>query len=47
MEHKQPSKDKAGDNEIEFKKSREYKRFKALLKKVVKAPPMRKNSRTK
>jgi hypothetical protein len=26
----------------EFKKSREYKRFKKLLKRVIKAPPMRK-----
>jgi len=26
----------------EFKKSREYKRFKKLLKQAIKAPPMRK-----
>jgi hypothetical protein len=29
--------------DAEFTKSREYKRFKKLLRKVVKAPPMRKD----
>jgi hypothetical protein len=47
MEQKRPLKDKAEDSETEFKKSREYKRFKALLKKVVKAPPMRKRESDK
>jgi hypothetical protein len=47
MEHKQPPKDKAEDSDKEFKKSREYKKFKALLKKVVKAPPMRKSNAQK
>jgi len=28
----------------EFKKSREYRRFKKLLKQVIKAPPMRRSS---
>ena len=44
MEHKQPLKAKGEDNESEFKKSREYKRFRTLLKRVVKAPPMRKGT---
>lgn len=35
--------DKAEESkkEPEFKKSREYRRFKKLLKQVIKAPPMR------
>lgn len=42
-EHKQPPKEKAEDKEPYLRKSSEYRRFKALLRKVVKAPPMRKN----
>jgi hypothetical protein len=42
MEHKRSTKDKVEDKETEFKKSPEYKRFKALLRKVVKAPPLKK-----
>jgi hypothetical protein len=41
MEHNKPAKEKAEDKEAEFKKSPEYRKFKALLRKVVKAPPMK------
>ncbi len=40
MEHEKPP-DKGAEKEPEFKKSREYRAFKKLLKRVVKAPPMR------
>ena len=40
MEHAKPPNDKAEDKEPDIKKSREYRRFKALLKKVIKAPPL-------
>jgi hypothetical protein len=46
MEHKQSTKDKAEDKGAEFKKSPEYKRFRALLRKVIKAPPMPKSKST-
>jgi hypothetical protein len=35
-------KDKAEEEPRDIKKTLEYKKFKALLKKVIKAPPMRK-----
>jgi len=31
------------ERKLEFKKTAEYKRFKKLLKRVIKAPPMRKH----
>jgi hypothetical protein len=40
----QEPKDKAeAEKKPDFKKTAEYRRFKKLLKQVVKAPPMRKN----
>jgi hypothetical protein len=36
--------DKAGEEKKpDFKKSREYRKFKKMLKQVIKAPPMRKS----
>ncbi len=35
-------KDKAEESTQDIKKTKEYRRFKAMLKKVIKAPPMRK-----
>jgi len=33
-------KDRAGEEKQDIKKTREYRRFKKLLKQVIKAPPM-------
>jgi hypothetical protein len=41
MEQKKPPKEKVEDSDIAFKKSPEYRKFKTLLRKVVKAPPMK------
>jgi hypothetical protein len=35
-----PHKDKAEERPKEFKKTPEYRKFKKLLKQVIKAPPM-------
>ncbi len=43
MEHKKPPEGNTEDSEIQLKKSPEYKRFRALLRNVVKAPPMRRH----
>lgn len=38
-------KDKVEEKEIDFKKTKEYRNFRKLLKVVIKAPPMRKTRR--
>ena len=42
MAEQQPS-DKAGEEKPDIKRSPEYRRFKKLLRKVIKAPPMPKS----
>jgi hypothetical protein len=46
MEQRKPAKEKVEDCGTAFKKSPEYKRFKGLLRKVVKAPPLKHARRT-